>query len=62
MTWRIAWHTGFGGTHSIETTHPERVVRAVRRQHADWIDIHGVTSAAPHSVGSQSRSANQSHH
>lgn len=53
MTWRIAWHSGFGGSRSIETRHPERLIRALRKKHCDWIEVVGATTQPPHSVGQQ---------
>jgi hypothetical protein len=44
LTWRIAWHSGFGGTHTVETRNPEMVVWAVRKHGADWVEVFGATN------------------
>jgi hypothetical protein len=39
ITYRIAWHDGFGGTHTAETTEPAKFIHDLG--HVDWIDIFG---------------------
>jgi hypothetical protein len=41
--WRIAWHTGFKGTHTAETANPIKFIHELHAssEHVDWVEVYG---------------------
>jgi len=39
MVFRIAWHDGFGGTHTAETSEPVKFIKQLG--HVDWVEVFG---------------------
>lgn len=42
--WRVAWHSGFGGTHTQDVLACDVVkfVHSLNVAHADWVEIDGM--------------------
>jgi len=53
ITVRIQFHGGFGGTHTLETRNPVKVIRALQRRGVDYVSIYGFTTQPPRSQGGQ---------
>jgi len=43
LIWRIAWHSGFGGTKTDETTDPIGFIHQLhqRSDRVDWVSVYG---------------------